>query len=39
MQEDGIPVFVAALISAAIIGVFIFAAIIVGVLLLVAFLV
>ena len=33
MQEEGVPIFIAVLISAAIIGVFIFAAIIVGVFL------
>jgi len=34
MNDNGLPVFIAVIISAAIIGVFIFAAIIVGVLLL-----
>jgi len=37
MNDNGLPVFIAVIISAAIIGVFIFAAIIVGVFLLVAF--
>ena len=33
MNDNGLPLFIAALISAAIVGVFVFAAIIVGVLL------
>ncbi len=37
MSDNGLPLFIAALISAAIVGVFIFAAIIVGVVLLAGF--
>ena len=33
MQEDGVPIFIMLIVAAAIVGVFVFAAIIVGVLL------